>query len=300
MEGKIIKGIAGFFYVAPTESKQIYECKARGKFRNENQTPLIGDIVKISTTNYEGSTAGNFLQGTIDKILPRKNKLIRPPVANVDQGIIVFSLSYPVMHLDLLDRFLVMMEISKIDAIIVLNKLDEVINERYKEIVAGYKLTGYNVICTSVKDDNINIEQIKDLLKNKTSFFAGPSGVGKSSLLNAICPNFKLETGQVSQKIKRGKHTTRHTELLTLAFGGYVLDTPGFTSLKFDIIEPNLLKNYFIEFNQYENECKFKGCTHIHEPGCNVKKAVEDNKIYKSRYQSYLNYFEELKNTKKW
>lgn len=298
MEGKIIKGIAGFFYVSPNAGDQIYECKARGKFINEKQTPLIGDIVKISTTNYEGSTKGDFLQGTIEEILPRQNQLLRPAVANVDQGIIVFSLSYPVMHLDLLDRFLVIMELSNIDSVIVLNKLDEAFGDKYKEIVNGYRLSGYKVICTSATDGDI--DEIKALLKDKTSFFAGPSGVGKSTLLNAICPDFKLETGAVSQKIKRGKHTTRHTELLTLSFGGYVLDTPGFTSLKMDTIEPDLLQDYFIEFNQYKDKCKFNGCTHTHEPDCAVKLAVENGSIYKSRYQSYLNYFEELKNNKKW
>ncbi|OON93148.1 MAG: ribosome small subunit-dependent GTPase A [Candidatus Epulonipiscioides saccharophilum] len=308
MKGKIIKGIAGFFYVEPSESnnklndkpnnKQIYECKARGKFRNSKQTPLIGDLVEISTTYYEGSEKGDFLQGTIDEILPRKNQLFRPSVANVDQGIIVFSLSYPTIHLDLLDRFLIMMAAAEIDAIIVLNKLDEAINDQYKEIVEGYRLTGYNVLCTSAKDGHIN--EVKNILKDKTSFFAGPSGVGKSTLLNTICPNFHLETGKMSEKIKRGKHTTRHTELLNLTFGGYVLDTPGFTSLKFEDIDINSLKNYFIEFAQYEGQCKFNGCTHTHEPNCAVKNAVNSGQIYKARYDSYVNYFKELQNIKKW
>ncbi|OOB79269.1 MAG: ribosome small subunit-dependent GTPase A [Epulopiscium sp. Nuni2H_MBin003] len=295
MEGKIIKGIAGFYYVQTDE--RVYECKARGKFRNDKQSPLIGDLVKVSITDYVGST--DYLQGSIEEILPRKNQLIRPPVANVDQGLIVFSLSYPAMNIDLLDRFLVMMEKANIHAIIILNKLDDIKSDEYKKIVKGYKLTGYEIYTISAKN-NQNVELIAELLKDKTSFFAGPSGVGKSTILNSICPNFALQTGEVSSKIKRGKHTTRHVELLKLDNSGYVLDTPGFTSLQFANVTEQELKDCFIEFRKYASECKFKECNHIHEPNCKVKEAFENNLIYKSRYNSYVSYYEELKNNKKW
>ncbi len=297
INGKIVKGIAGFYYVDVGD--MIYECKARGKFRKEQLSPLIGDLVKISVTDYEGSEKGDYLQGSIEEILPRTNKLIRPPVANVDQGLIVFSVSYPEMHLDLLDRFLIMMEIEDIKSIIVLNKVDDIHQTEYEKVVQGYQLSGYEVYCVSAKE-KINLDAIKAVISNKTSFFAGPSGVGKSTLLNAISPNLKLQTGEVSTKIKRGKHTTRHVELLPLDGGGYVLDTPGFTSLQFEEIQADLLKDYFIEFHKYEGSCKFKGCSHVHEPGCMVKSAYENNEIYESRYKNYLAYYAQLKSIRRY
>ncbi len=296
MEGKIVKGIAGFYYVDVGDT--VYECKARGKFRKEQLSPLIGDRVKISVTEYEGSEKGDYLQGSIEEILPRKNKLLRPPVANVDQGLIVFSVSYPQMHLDLLDRFLVMMEMENIKAHIVLNKIDDVDTNEYQPIVDGYTLSGYDVYCVSAKAGT-NIEQLRELLRGKTSFFAGPSGVGKSTLLNTISPNLQLQTGEVSTKIKRGKHTTRHVELLPFE-DGYVLDTPGFTSLQFEEIDADLLKNYFAEFEQYVDGCKYKGCNHIHEPSCRVKDAVSEGEIYSTRYNNYVSYYNQLKNVRKW
>ncbi|OON94358.1 MAG: ribosome small subunit-dependent GTPase A, partial [Candidatus Epulonipiscium fishelsonii] len=231
VKGKIIKGIAGFYYVQ-TDDK-IYECKARGKFRKDQLTPLIGDYVEINTTNYEGSLKSDFLQGTIEEILERKNKLIRPPVANIDQGLIVFSVSYPKLHVDLLDKFLLIMEKEKIEAHIILNKIDEQNTIDYKQLIKTYSSAGYNILDISAVQ-NINLNKIKLLLNNKTSFFAGPSGVGKSTILNQVQKNLVLETGVMSEKIKRGKHTTRHVELMPLIEGGYVVDTPGFTSLQLD------------------------------------------------------------------
>ncbi|ONI37800.1 ribosome small subunit-dependent GTPase A [Candidatus Epulonipiscium fishelsonii] len=296
VKGKIIKGIAGFYYVQ-TDDK-IYECKARGKFRKDQLTPLVGDYVEIKTTNYDGSAKNDFLQGSIENILERTSKLIRPPVANVDQGLIVFSVSYPKLHVDLLDKFLIIMEKEKIDAHIILNKIDEKNTVDYKTLIRTYSSAGYNIVDISAIQ-NINLDKIRFLLRNKTSFFAGPSGVGKSTILNQVQQNLVLETGVVSEKIKRGKHTTRNVELMPLLEGGYVVDTPGFTSLQLDDIDCDDLKYYFREFTKYEGKCKFVGCNHINEPKCVIKQLLQDNRISKSRYESYVSYFDQLKNTKK-
>ncbi len=300
IKGTIIKGIAGFYYVKAAE--EIYECKARGKFRNQKMTPFIGDEVMISV-DYDLQDKGYaYKQGSIEEILERRNKLIRPPVANVDQGLIVFSVTYPQIHLDLLDRFLVMVAHEGIKPYIILNKVDAGQEETYRYIVDGYTKSGYEVITVSAKE-GVGIDKLKKLLKDKTSFFAGPSGVGKSTLLNAIQPDLKLQTGEVSEKIKRGKHTTRHVELLPFNEGGYVLDTTGFTSLQFealDEIDADELKTCYPEFEAYEGQCKFNGCSHIHEPGCAVKKALEEDKLFKSRYDNYVTYYKQLKEMRKW
>ncbi|MEG0151829.1 MAG: ribosome small subunit-dependent GTPase A [Cellulosilyticaceae bacterium] len=297
IQGTIIKGIAGFYYVK-VEGK-VYECKARGRFRKENITPLIGDRVMISVVDEIQYNSNEYSQGTVEEILKRTNKLIRPPVANVDQGIVVFAVTYPEIHLDLLDRFLVMVEIEGIKPYIVLNKVDGSNLESYKYIVDGYSKSGYEVVCVSAKE-KLNVDRIKEILKDKTSFFAGPSGVGKSTLLNAIQPDLKLQTGEVSVKIKRGKHTTRHVELLPLNQGGYVLDTPGFTSLQFEEIDQNELRHYFPEFGRFEGKCKFNGCSHIHEPGCKVKEALEKGEMFELRYASYVTYYNQLKDIRRW
>ncbi len=296
VQGTIIKGIAGFYYVEANST--IYECKARGKFRKENMTPLIGDRVIISLKQEENST-DRFLEGTIEEILPRTNSLIRPPVANVDQAMVVFSVTYPQIHLDLLDRFLIHIEREHIKPYIVLNKIDEGNKESYQYIVDRYTKVGYEVICLSAKK-KLNTDILMPKLQGKTTVFAGPSGVGKSTLLNTIEESFTLETGEVSEKIKRGKHTTRHVELMPLTVGGFVLDTPGFTSLQLEGIEADDLKHYFIEFEPYEGSCKFSGCTHTHEPGCSVKTALAEGEISEERYNSYTTYYKQLKDTRRW
>lgn len=297
IQGTVIKGIAGFYYVKA--NNKLYECKARGKFRKAQISPLIGDHVLISVQKEEVETGHHYPQGTMEDILERKNKLIRPPVANVDQGIVVFSVSYPEMHLDLLDRFLIMMAMEGIKAYIVLNKVDEGHEETYQSVVEGYKQSGYEVLCVSGKE-NYNLESLRMLLKDKISFFAGPSGVGKSTILNAIAPQLKLKTGEVSEKIKRGKHTTRHVELLPLEEGGFVVDTPGFTSLHFENVEAQELRHYFLEFQKYEGACKFKGCVHVHEPGCRVKEMLEQKELFESRYDNYVTYYNQLKDIRRW
>ena len=297
MQGTIIKGIAGFYYVKVED--EVYECKARGKFRNEGVTPLIGDAVSIEVDYDNQDTNYAYKQGHIVEIFERKNKLVRPPVANVDQGIVVFAVTYPQIHLDLLDRFLIMMEIEGIKPYIALNKIDGAPKETYEYIVKGYEQSGYKVLLVSAKEQ-IGLDDLRAVLKDKISFFAGPSGVGKSTLLNSIEPHLKLQTGDVSEKIKRGKHTTRHVELLPFSEGGYVLDTPGFTSLQFETIDQDELKYYFPEFKPFEGKCKFNGCSHIHEPKCAVKEALERGELFKLRYDNYVTYYNQLKETRKW
>ena len=296
VKGTIIKGIAGFYYVEAGQT--IYECKARGKFRNKNIIPVIGDNVLISLKEEENST-DRYLEGTIEEILERKNSLIRPAVANVDQAMVVFSVTYPQIHLDLLDRFLLHIEREDIKPYIVLNKIDEGNPESYEYIVDRYRKVGYEVICLSAKKA-INTELLMPKLKDKTTVFAGPSGVGKSTLLNTIEERFTLETGQVSDKIKRGKHTTRHVELMPLSIGGFVLDTPGFTSLQIEGMEADELQYYFPEFKPYLGSCKFRGCTHTHEPGCKVRDALESGDIIKERYEGYVTYYKQLKDIRRW
>lgn len=296
VKGTIIKGIAGFYYVEAGQT--IYECKARGKFRNKNIIPVIGDNVLISLKEEENSN-DRYLEGTIEEILERKNSLIRPAVANVDQAMVVFSVTYPQIHLDLLDRFLLHIEREDIKPYIVLNKIDEGNPESYEYIVDRYTRVGYEVICLSAKKA-INTDSLMPKLKDKTTVFAGPSGVGKSTLLNTIEERFTLETGKVSDKIKRGKHTTRHVELLPLSIGGFVLDTPGFTSLQLEGMEPDELQYYFPEFKPYLGGCKFRGCTHIHEPGCKIIEALESGELIKERYEAYETYYKQLKDIRRW
>lgn len=295
VEGTIIKGIAGFYYVEA--GKTIYECKARGKFRNKNMIPAIGDHVKISIKTEENSS-DRYPEGTIEDILPRKNSLIRPAVANVDQAMVVFSVSYPQIHLDLLDRFLIHIEKENIKPYILLNKIDEGDEASYQYIVDRYTKVGYEVICLSAKKA-VHTDEIMPLLKDRTTVFAGPSGVGKSTLLNTIA-HFTLETGSVSDKIKRGKHTTRHVELLPLTGGGFVLDTPGFTSLQLEGVLPEDLQYYFPEFKPYLGGCKFSGCTHTHEPGCQIKAALERGELIPERYETYMTYYKQLKDARRW
>ena len=266
LDGRIMKGIGGFYYV-DTE-KGLYECRARGIFRKDKITPLVGDRVKISIVDEEKKI------GVVEDIDKRDTELIRPPIANVDKALIVFAVTNPKPNLSLLDRFIVLAEKENLEIVIILTKVDldeDDITNKIKEI---YELSGYKVIPVSSKSKE-NIDKVKEELNNSVVVFAGPSGVGKSSLLNEIDQNFKLQTGEVSDKIKRGKHTTRHAELLKLECGGIVADTPGFSSLTLDDIEESELKEYFIEFDEVDG-CRFGNkCIHENEPGCGVKEAVE-------------------------
>ena len=289
LEGKIIKGIAGFYYVK-VQGNVVYECRARGIFRKNNIVPLIGDMVKIDVLDDKNH------KGSVVEILSRKNQLTRPTVSNIDQAIIVFALTSPEPSKNLLDRFLILAEEQDVEVIICFNKVDMITNYKENNIVKIYKEAGYEVILTSTLT-GAGINELASKLENKTTVFAGPSGVGKSSLLNALNSNLKLLTGEISEKIQRGKHTTRHVELLTIENDGYVVDTPGFSSLYLEHIRSSELSWYFKEFELYSGMCRFKGCSHIHEPNCFVKQALAEGKIAKERYKNYILIYNELKDT---
>ena len=290
IEGRIIKGIGGFYYVDTDNG--LYECRARGIFRKNKITPLVGDFVKISVVDEENK------KGVVEEIAERETELVRPPIANVNKALIVFAVKNPTPHLSLLDRFIVLAERENLEIVIILTKIDLDDDNTFEKIKNIYEPCGYKVIGVSNLEKK-NIDKVKEELKDNTAVFAGPSGVGKSSLLNEIDKNFKLKTGDVSDKIKRGKHTTRHAELFELEFGGMVADTPGFSSLTLDDIEDVDLKDYFIEFDNYD-DCKFGSrCIHQNEPNCAVKEAVENGEIPKERYESYIQLLNEIRQGKR-
>lgn len=292
MFGKIVKGIAGFYYVY-VEEKGLYECKAKGIFRNKSIKPLVGDNVQIDIIDEEERL------GNITEILKRDNELVRPAVANVDQAMVVFSMKSPTPNLNLLDRFLVMMEFQNIDTIICFNKKDicKASDEEYMKKI--YNNAGYRVLFTSALK-NEGIPEVREFLLGKTTVFAGPSGVGKSSMLNTLALEEKMQTGEVSRKIGRGKHTTRHSEIFHIESGTFVIDTPGFTSLNVPGMDENILEACFPEFITCGGECRFTGCAHRSEPECRIRKAVAEEKISKERYENYCLFYEELKNRKKY
>ncbi len=291
LEGIIIKGIGGFYYVKTDEG--IYESRARGVFREEKITPLIGDKVKIRI-NPEDNT------GYIEEIKNRKSQLLRPPVANVKQAIVVMSVKKPNINYWLLDRFLLSIEHEKLNAVICINKTDLITDSEKKEIKNIYEKIGYKVIFTSTVD-NVGIDELEDVLKDGVTVLAGPSGVGKSSLLNVIQPDLKLETGVISSKTKRGKHTTRHVELLELDMGGYVLDTPGFSALDLGFINrEEELRNYFKEMKDVNYLCRFDSCLHDKEPDCEIKNRLGTGVISNSRYKNYLKFLNEIKNIRRY
>ncbi|MBS5958178.1 MAG: ribosome small subunit-dependent GTPase A [Clostridiales bacterium] len=292
MTGKILKGIAGFYYVQAADGK-LYECRAKGIFRNKNVKPLVGDDVDISVLDE------TELKGNIDKILPRKNALIRPSVANVDQALVLFSVTQPEPNLNLLDRFLVMMEVQEVPVKICFNKIDLTGDERQMELAAIYEKAGYPVYFTSTCEKQ-GIREIKDLVQGKTTVLAGPSGVGKSTLTNLLYPKAEMETGTISEKIQRGKHTTRHSELFGIGRDTYMMDTPGFSSMYIEDMECGCLKDYFPEFEAYEENCKFLGCVHIGEKVCGVKDAVSEGKISQNRYDNYRLLYQELKEKRRY
>ena len=287
MKGKIIKGIGGFYYVY-AENEGMFECKAKGVFRNRKIKPLVGDNVEFDIIDQVEK------KGNIKEILKRKNELIRPAVANIDQTLIFFAATEPEPNLGLLDRFLLQMEFREIPTIIGFNKCDLAKNEKIQELKSIYDRSGYPLVFVSVKEEN-NLEEIRCLLKGKTTALAGPSGAGKSSLMNWMLPEAGMETGSVSDKIKRGRHTTRHSELFHIAEETYLFDTPGFSSLYLNDFTDETLKLYFPEFAPYEADCRFTGCNHINEPDCGVKEALNEGKISPVRYEHYIQMYNELK-----
>lgn len=292
MQGKIVKGIAGFYYVHVAESG-IYECKAKGAFRNQKVKPLVGDNVRLEVLDEEQK------KGNIEEILPRKNELIRPAVANIDQALVIFAAAKPKPNFNLLDRFLILMQYQKVPAVVCFNKQDMVDAEELQLLKNTYESAGYQVIFTSAAKEE-GIQAVRDLLKGKTTTVAGPSGVGKSSLINLLSTEAEMETGDISRKIERGKHTTRHSELFALDENTFICDTPGFSSIYLPEMEKEELGIYFPEIAEYEPFCRFQGCAHIHEPGCGVKEALEEKKISPIRYDNYKLLYEELKDKRRY
>ncbi len=291
MQGKIIRGIGGFYYINAGNS--IYECKAKGSFRKDGIRPLVGDDCIIDILDEKNRLAN------ITSILPRHSEIIRPAVANVDQAMIIFAISRPEPNFNLLDRFIIQISQKDLPCIIVINKMDLADDDQRREIEEAYVACGCRVVFTSVSNRE-GVEEIRKLIKGKTTTVAGPSGVGKSSMINLLQSAVKMQTGVLSDKIDRGKHTTRHSELIPIDEDTYILDTPGFSSLNLFDVSTDTLKDYYYEFEGYAAECRFLDCKHISEPDCGVKKAVESGEVSRLRYENYLTLYRECKEKRKY
>ncbi|PLR77591.1 ribosome small subunit-dependent GTPase A [Bacillus sp. V3-13] len=288
-EGKIVKALSGFYYVLSDD--QIFQCRGRGVFRKNKITPLVGDNVVFQIEN---ETDGYILE-----IGERKNELVRPPIANVDQAILVFSAVEPDFSTALLDRFLVLVEFNHIRPLICITKMDlttEADRAEMNRYADNYRKAGYDVLLTSSETED-GIQELLPHLEGVISVFAGQSGVGKSSLLNVLRPDLDLKTSDISSHLGRGKHTTRHVELIEVA-DGLVADTPGFSSLEFTGVNAEDLNYCFPEISIKSEECKFRGCLHLKEPKCAVKAAVEKGEIADYRYQHYQDFLQEIKDRK--
>lgn len=292
MVGKIIKGIAGFYYVH-VEGKGIYSCRAKGIFRNIHIKPLVGDNVRMEVLDEDNK------EGNVVEILPRQNELIRPAVANIDQALVIFAIVKPNPNFNLLDRFLIYMEHQNLPSVICFNKKDIATEEEKNAVQAVYGNCGYRVMFVSALE-NEGIEELKRVLVGKTTTLAGPSGVGKSTLINCLQPGAAMETGNISRKIERGRHTTRHSEIIALGDETYIMDTPGFTTLDISDISERKIGLYYPEFRRYEPYCRFSGCAHIKEPECKVKKALENGDISRVRYENYRMLYQEAKDMRRY
>ncbi len=296
ISGRIIKAVSGFYYVKPDRGQEtevppkdgnVYQCRAKGIFRKKKLSPLVGDRVVMELT------ATDDVEGNVTEISDRKNSLIRPQVANVDQALLIFAMHTPEPAPDLIDRFLVLMKKSGIDVILIFNKNDlgnDIEIEKYKSI---YKDAGIRLIFTSTIDGS-GVPEVREILKNSVTTVAGPSGAGKSSLINAVSGREIMVTGEVSRKIGRGKQTTRHVELVEIEEDSYIIDTPGFSSLELPEMEPLELQDCFPEIGRYKNECYFAGCSHISEPDCGVRDRLAKGLIPKERYDSYVLFYNDL------
>ncbi len=287
MTGKIIRGVGGFYYVHA--GGRVYECRAKGIFRKDGIRPLPGDLAEIAVLD-EAEGKGN-----LERILPRKNALIRPAVANVDQAMVIFAFDSPKPNFNLLDRFLVTMEKNGIEPVILFNKKDLAREGQQEEILRRYENAGYGMLFVSAKLEE-ELPAVRAALKGKTTTVAGPSGVGKSSLINRLQTEEFLQTGEVSEKIERGRHTTRHTQLLPVEEDTYILDTPGFSSIDLSGIRKEEVGDLFPEIAVRADGCRFAGCSHLTEPDCAVKEALAEGKISRERYENYRLFYEELKN----
>lgn len=298
-EGLIVKALSGYYYVKDHEAspgEPAVQCRARGVFRIKGKSPLVGDrVVYALTENGEG---------TVTEIKPRTTELIRPPVANVNLAVLVFSVKEPDLNLNLLDKFLVHIEHEGLDALICLTKMDLIAedDEQTREAVQQakklYESIGYEVLETS-SPQGMGADRLRERLAGEISVFSGQSGVGKSSLLNAMFPNLDLLTSEISLRLGRGRHTTRHVELVELEGSGYIADTPGFSQLDFLELGVEELSSCFREFAELQGGCKFRGCTHLHEPDCKVREALENGEIAESRYKHYTAFFQEMKDKKR-
>ena len=292
LSGRIVKGIGGFYYVYVVE-EGLYECRARGIFRNKKMKPMVGDFVEIDLISQEEKT------GNLSVIHPRRNQLLRPMVSNVDQAMVIFAVHDPEPNFNLLNRFLLSMRQQNVPVVICFNKMDLAQPEEREDLERNYRDCGCELhFLSAIREEGIR--DIRGLLQGRTTVLAGPSGVGKSSTLNCLSSDKQMETGMISEKIRRGKHTTRHSELIYLGEDTYMMDTPGFSSLFLEDIEKDELKYYFPEFEPYENTCRFHGCSHIHEPDCKVREALEAGKISRLRYEDYVLFYQELAQKKRW
>ncbi|MFC4354410.1 ribosome small subunit-dependent GTPase A [Chryseomicrobium palamuruense] len=285
--GQIRKALSGYYYIF--DGGQLVQTRARGVFRKRGQSPLVGDFV---TYTIEGEN-----DGTVTEIEPRKNELVRPPIANIDQALLVFSVTEPDFNLHLLDRFITVIEGYEVEPVLILTKVDlleEVQLEEVKKQASYYESIGYTLLYTYKGDVSLK-DRLHPILEQQTSVLAGQSGVGKSTLLNTLLPTLSLKTGEISNALGRGKHTTRHVELIEVA-EGLLADTPGFSTFEMDHIEKEDLSSCFTEMSRYS--CKFRGCMHVKEPGCAVKEAVEQGQIATHRYDHYLHFLEEITDRK--
>lgn len=285
--GKIIRAVGGFYFVWCNEDAHTYQCRARGIFRKDSFKPLTGDDCTFRLTGAQD------VEGYVETIAPRRNQLIRPPVANVDQALVLFAFASPDPNCSLLDRFLIEMRRQKIPAVICFNKQDLVDEPQREKLLLAYGKSGCSVLTASVLKHE-GLEQIREIMQGKTTVLAGPSGAGKSSLTNYLCPEAGMEVGALSRRTERGKQTTRHAELLSAGDHTFFFDTPGFSSLELRGIEREEIKSFFPEFEAHEPMCRFQGCMHLHEPDCGVRQALEEGHISRERYDSYVQLVEEL------
>ncbi|MCR5773780.1 MAG: ribosome small subunit-dependent GTPase A [Lachnospiraceae bacterium] len=291
LEGRILKGVGGFYYVHTDEG--IYQCRAKGLFRKKSLKPLAGDICRIELTHTDD------VEGNVVEILPRKNHLVRPPVANIDQALVIFAMHSPEPVWGLLDRYLIMMESAGIPSVICINKDDLALSDEAAEIERIYGSGGYRIVFTSAKEQT-GLDELKELLNDRVTSVAGPSGAGKSSIINALTGNNTMETGDLSPKLGRGRQTTRHTELVFLWERTFIFDSPGFSAIELPDIDEGELAGCFPEMRKHIGQCFYGDCTHIHEPECAVKEAVASGDITSERYDSYTGIYKEMQERRKY